>query len=154
GCHPSYTPLIANLAPRYAGPSGKPVRMLAITSFYPTQEAWESLVRKHPYAHVVPIAALHTPLDEALENLAVSLSEHSQALITVGGREGRYSLRTNKQQVEDELDKARKRNHPVYLLGGCGGLSRKLFEDRFKQKPSGLDNGLEDEENLQLENAS
>ena len=153
GCHPSYTPLVADVARKFAAPLGKPVRMLAISSFYPTREVWEAFVKQHPYAEVEPIDSVHTPLDDALDHLATQLSDFGQAFICIGGRAGRQSLRTNKQQVEDELDKAQGRSRPIYLLGGCGGLSRKLFEDRFKQNPSKMSNGLQDDDNQKLASA-
>jgi len=156
GCHPSYTTHMADVAAKVAGCPDKVVRMLAIPApqFYPTQADWDRFVNKHPYADAEPVDDPRTPLDEALEDLATRLSEYGQAFVCVGGRAGRHGLRTNKQQVEDELDKALDRQRPVYLLGGCGGLSRKLFQDRFERNLSILANGLEDDKNQKLAYAS
>jgi hypothetical protein len=149
GCHPSYTPLVAEAASKMPGSSCQ-VRMLTIRSFYPTDDDWNRFVQKHSYAQVEPIGHANTPLQDALAELATGLSEPGQGFVCVGGRV--ESLRARKAQVEDEVDEALAHQCPIYLLGGCGGLSMTLFS-RFVNELSVLKNGLDDDDNRRLAEA-
>ena len=63
------------------------------------------------------------------------------ALICVGGKESPTSL-TNKPGIDEEINLARKREIPIYILGSTGGRSKELIEEGFQ-------NNLKTEEEIE-----
>ena len=148
GSHPSFTPIIEDVALRFLRPDlNRRVRMFVARRFFNPAE-WDDYFARHArYASIEPIGGFETPRDEALEELRERMVSEFDAMVCIGGKlhwEG-----TDKPGVLEEFEKAVARQPPIpiYLLGGSGGCTRMLFENRG---PNPIPNGLDEPDNNQL----
>ena len=145
GSHPTFTPIIEEVASRRLRPDLDPRVMMFVAVRYFSPVDWEDYHQRHAhYAHVVPIGDFGTPVDDALHALRDAMVAEFDAMICIGGKLHRDE-RNAKPGVLEEYERAVKRSPPIpiFLLGGFGGCTREIYEHR---QPELVSNGLDAEE--------
>lgn len=152
GSHPSFQAFVEEAASQYKSVDPKRVRMFLIPSFVSDvwREVRELIARHETYAEVSLIGGIDASRQACLNELAERLSNDVQAIVCCGGRAVGKSLNQTNPQVEAEIRKAIERDCAVYLIGGCGGVSRELFEKQYVTNAAALRNGLSGEDNHSL----
>jgi hypothetical protein len=151
GSHPTFTPIIETVAPGLVGANqvGR-VIMFVARHFFPKPEKWDNFFSRHSaYATVEPIGSYDMPRNSALTEMRREMIWQTDALVCIGGKFHEDDT-ANQPGVEEEFGIAQKRAIPIYLIGTCGGYTRKLYEDRFADKPTMLRNHLTNIENEAL----
>lgn len=149
GSHPTFTPIIEEVASRRLRPDLDPRVMMFVAVRYFSPVDWEDYHQRHArYAQVVPIGDFKTSVDYALRELRDQMVQHLDAMICIGGKLHRDQGNI-KPGVLDEYERAVDRSPPIpiFLLGGFGGCTREIHE---RHEPQKVTNGLDAEERRRL----
>ena len=152
GAHPVFTPIILRQARQHAGfRSRKPVTIV-MSALWAKDYTKDSLDSMTDVAELVITEQVGTGSAEDPETRNPSLTamrkvliEAQNAMVLVGGKfhEGDGM----KPGVGEEMDLAKERRIPQYLVAGLGGFASELAKDLL---PGSLHNSLTEEENLTL----
>ncbi len=138
GSHPNFTPRILTQAEPYARERGAPVVTFVLSGLYADQPL-ARVIREHEARGVCRLAVVDPVIpaghegagaeDSAVRNASLAamrerLIQEMDALVVIGGK--RWAGSANKPGTLEELDLARARGIPCYLLGGLGGMAAEL----------------------------
>jgi uncharacterized protein len=153
GCHPSFTPILLEQARIH----GKKTRrssplFLAASGYFASPENDADWRRWDRAAHV-KITKPSDPRDRdrSLQTLREYMSSECNAFVAVGGKW--WDQVPGRAGVPKELQLAKARKVPCYVLGGFGGISSR-FKDEQPEWFAGLNNNLSVEDNQLLASLS
>jgi hypothetical protein len=164
GTHPSFTPVLCGQARAFygsgAGSGAGHLLTLVRSALWPDDNLRRDVAAFRAEGSVelietAPVAAdpAHPPSpdDDQTRNLSLTamrgrLLEEMNALVLVGGK--RQSGTGRRPGLVEELELARDRGLPCFLLGGFGGIAADLATDPTALPPLG--NGLSEEDNTYL----
>jgi SLOG cluster2 len=152
GSHPTFTPVILRQARLHApGRNRKPVTMVMSELWAKdlSKEDVESITDIAEFV-VTPIVGQKGPYDHATRNSSLTamrkvLVDSQNLMVAVGGK--LHSTDGFSPGVGEELELAKQRKIPRFLIGGLGGYSQILAQ---KLTPTSLNNKLSRQANIAL----
>lgn len=151
GAHPTIMPILEEVAAKLpTGTQRKHVLLFPLRYYYRQAQEASDFVARHEYAEVRFVGSTTSSVQDQLVELRALLAKDSRAYVCVGGRGPGVSQSPGKPQVEGEIDEALSSKRAVYLVGGLGGESQRLYRTRFEKHSAGLHNGLTHESNSLL----
>lgn len=142
GCHPSLTPVLLAQARRFLRPEAASERLTLVMSQLwarttPADQLAE--LQRHGRFVLTPVvgdgdATDPTTRNRSLTRLRQELVNHADVVVAVGGRmhQGRFT-----DGVEEELELARARRLPCFLIGALGGKAEALATTRLLDLSAG-----------------
>lgn len=148
GCQENFTPILVDRARTHRRKTGESPLHLAVSGFFSSTENNEQWKRWRQVADL-KITPPTTPPDRdgSLEILREYMSHKCTAFVAIGGKW--WDKVPGRAGVPKELQMAKARKIPCYVLGGFGGISSK-FIDEEPEWYSGLNNELSVEDNQLL----
>ena len=152
GSHPTFSSVILRQARLHAGPrSRKPVTLVM-------SELWAKDLKEEDIGGMTDVAEFIVtrqignvgPADAKTRNDSLSamrrvLIDSQNMMVAVGGK--MHAADGNTPGVQEEMDLAKHKNVPRFLLAGMGGYTAQYARELT---PAALLNGLSDEENILL----
>lgn len=138
GAHPSFTPRILAQAAPYAEERGEPVVTFVLSELFADTPLARQL-QEPRYTHILTLEPVppvippghegHGAEDPVVRNASLAemrkrLIRQMDALVIIGGK--RWADSENKPGTLEELELARSRGIPTFLLGGLGGMAAEL----------------------------
>jgi len=146
GAHPTFTPLIFDMAKRQRPRDFKAAVRMYASRFFAEEAALAGYAKN---ATIMPTDAVAGRRDESLTRMRRAMIEDGNAagLVAVGGRTraGGHS-----PGVDEEIRLARERGLPVYLIGSAGGRASELGAEMSAAGWVEPLNGLSAEQNREL----
>jgi hypothetical protein len=152
GAHPVFTPIILRQARQHAETRSRKPVTLVMSALWAKDYSRDSLDSMADVAELIITEQIGTgsaddpeTRNQSLTAMRKVLIDSQNVMVLVGGKfhEG-DGMRPG---VGEEMDFARERNIPQYLVAGLGGFASELARDLL---PASLHNSLTDEENLLL----
>ena len=152
GCHPSFTPILLEQARihREKSQESSPL-FLAASGYFASEENSADWKRWDQVAHVKITDPDPDDRDGSLQVLREYMSRECNAFVAIGGKW--WDQVPGRAGVPKELQLAKERKVPCYVLGGFGGISSQFI----KQQPDwykGLNNDLSVKDNQLLASLS
>jgi SLOG cluster2 len=153
GCHPSFTPILLEQARIHRAKSRQPSPLfLAASGYFASPENGADWKRWDQVAHVkITDPSDPRDRDHSLQMLQEYMSNECNAFVAVGGKW--WDQVPGRAGVPKELQLAKERKVPCYLLGGFGGISSKFINEQ-PEWYAGLNNNLSVEDNQLLASLS
>ena len=152
GSQPSLTPIILRQARLHAGSRKRRPVTLVVSHLWARDWGTDELSSLNDIAELIvtPATGKKGPDDRETRNASLSIMRHAlvnaqNAMIAVGGK--MHDRDGFVPGVREEMQLAKKRGIPRFLVGGLGGYSRQLATELT---PSGLSNFLPRKANIQL----
>jgi hypothetical protein len=148
GCHPSLTSILLEQARIHCRKSAGPSPLfLAASDYFDTEEnradwqRWCSVARMEITKKT---GSRPEDLDPSLGVLREFMSQQCNAFVAIGGKW--WDQVPGRAGVPKELELAKARKVPCYVLGGFGGISSRFVSEQ-PEWYAGLNNGLSVEDN-------
>lgn len=152
GSHPSFTPIILRQARLHAAKSDRPPVTLVMSDLWFTDYTEEDIQSLTDVAELIVTKKYGSGniSDPDVRNSSLTamrevLIAAQNLMVSVGGK--MHDKNGINPGVGEEMHLARMRKIPRYLVGGLGGYSHEMARELT---PVSLNNGLSDEENVEL----
>lgn len=153
GSHPSLVPILLESAERHQANGGRKdcLTLVASRQWSKSGELPLNDWRKYALVYETPESSHLSSRSSSLDLLRKWIASRSDAVVIVGGRE--WGFATGRSGVPLELELAMERGLPCFVLGAFGGAAQRVSTERSNYLRH-LRNGLTEEENVRLANAS
>lgn len=152
GSHPSFTPIILRQARLHATITQRPAVTLIMSDLWYNDYTFDEIHSMMDVAELIVTKKIGNgsvadpqTRNDSLSVMRTVLVAAQNIMVAVGGK--MHNLDGASPGVAEEMELARKRSIPRYLVGGLGGYSQKLAE---QLTPKSLNNSLSQAKNEAL----
>lgn len=149
GCHPSLTPILLEQAGKFQGSTQEKHLKLAVSDYFEKGNAqdWKRWTSKAELEIVPKTGEGKNDLDPSLSVLRKRMAKQCNAFVVIGGLW--WKDVPGRAGIPKEFELAKEQGVPCFVLGGFGGALASYIKDN-KAWSKGLNNGLDEKENLRL----
>lgn len=143
GAHPTFQPLIFDMADQLNF-KNEPMTHMYISRFFVDQDEIDKLEQ---HTNIIPVDSINENRDESLTAMREAMINHENivGMIVIGGK---IASGSTKPGIDEEIEIAKKRGIPVFIIGAAGGRAGEIASQMHLKE--NIYNNLSNEFNFEL----